>query len=64
MKWVLLYSYYFIIIIPLLVDSREYPRETAARECSEETLGVLGDSRYLLLMLEDYKTNNVFKVRV
>ena len=32
MKWVLLYSYYFIIIIPLLVDSREYPRETAARE--------------------------------
>ena len=41
---------------------REHPRETAARECSEETLKVLGDSASLFKLLGDYKTNNVFRV--
>ena len=42
--------------------SREGPRWTAARECYEETLGVLGTTRQLSDALLDFKTNNCFKV--
>lgn len=48
--------------LSLLTFFREYARQTAARECYEETLGILGDARSLCAMLEDYTTNNVFKV--
>lgn len=41
---------------------RERARQTAARECYEETLGILGSALVLQQQLEDYKTNNVFKV--
>ena len=41
---------------------RERPRTTAARECSEETLEVLGSTKELMTALADFKTNNCFKV--
>lgn len=41
---------------------REHPRLTAARECYEETLGILGTSEELATALSDFKTNNCFKV--
>ena len=41
---------------------RERPRTTAARECYEETLGILGTSAELATALRDFKTNNCFKV--
>ena len=41
---------------------REKPRLTAARECEEETLGVLGGEEELYKLLGDYKNNHVFKV--
>ena len=41
---------------------RESPRLTAARECSEETLGILGNASELAAALIDFKTNNSFKV--
>ena len=41
---------------------RERPRNTAARECYEETLGVVGRERELYERLGDYKRNHVFKV--
>ena len=41
---------------------REHPRLTAARECYEETLGILGTSEELAASLSDFKTNNCFKV--
>ncbi len=50
------------MLIFLLTLSSEPARHTAARECYEETLGVLGSTKTLVSMLEDYKTNNVFKV--
>lgn len=37
-------------------------RLTAARECSEETLHVIGDASYFVSALENYIENNVFKV--
>ena len=43
---------------------REYPKQTAARECYEETLGVLGDKKSLTEMLTNFKENNSFKVCV
>ena len=50
-------------LLPSLPPShREYARHTAARECFEETLGIMGTSQALCMVLEDYKTNNVFKV--
>ena len=41
----------------------ETPAETAARECYEETLGVLGTSKDLLESLRSYTITNTFKVR-
>ena len=41
----------------------ETPSETAARECYEETLGVLGTSKNLLESLRSYTETNAFKVR-
>lgn len=41
---------------------REKPRYTAARECFEETLGILGTTEELAEALKDFKTNNCFKV--
>ena len=41
---------------------RERAKYTAARECYEETLGILGKTRHLVSMLENYEENNVFKV--
>ena len=41
---------------------KETPAEAAARECAEETMGVLGTKEYLLKSLRDYQRNNVFKV--
>jgi 8-oxo-dGTP pyrophosphatase MutT (NUDIX family) len=41
---------------------RETPSVTAARECYEETLGVIGSSDHLLKSLRNYKVNNAFKV--
>lgn len=41
---------------------REHPRHTAARECSEETLKIFGQTEDLYEMLGNYQTNNVFKV--
>ena len=35
---------------------------TAARECCEETLGILGSTEELSAALADFKTNNCFKV--
>ena len=40
----------------------ERPRFTAARECYEETLGILGNTKELAAALKDFKTNNCFKV--
>ena len=37
-------------------------RVTAARECSEETLHIIGDASYFVSALENYVENNVFKV--
>ena len=45
-----------------LKNAREVPRYTAARECCEETLGVLGRTKHLMECLEDFCTNNAFKV--
>jgi len=41
---------------------RERPRHTAARECDEETLGVVGREKELYQRLGEYKRNHVFKV--
>ena len=41
---------------------REWPRYTAARECCEETLGILGSTSELAAALKDFKANNCFKV--
>ena len=41
---------------------RESPAQTAARECYEETMGVIGSSDHLLTSLRNYSENNVFKV--
>ena len=41
---------------------REAPAEAAARECAEETMGVLGTKDHLLQSLRNYEQNNVFKV--
>lgn len=43
---------------------RERPKGTAARECYEETLGVLGDKQSLTELLTNYEDNNSFKVMV
>jgi hypothetical protein len=40
----------------------EGPRLTAARECYEETLGILGTAKQLADTLTDFRTNNCFKV--
>ena len=40
----------------------ERPSGTAARECYEETLGVLGQTEQLLSLLENREGNNVFQV--
>lgn len=40
----------------------EGPHLTAARECYEETLGILGTVKQLADALKDFKTNNCFKV--
>ena len=42
----------------------ERPGRTAARECFEETLGVLGQTDHLLSLLEKKEENNVFQVSV
>ena len=42
---------------------REKPSFTAARECCEETLGVLGSKEELKAALKSYEANNAFKVR-
>lgn len=55
-------QYYQYISHKVILIVREYARHTAARECYEETLGVLGDTASLCRLLEDYTTNNVFKV--
>ena len=47
-----------------LKGSREQPRYTAARECYEETLGVLGKTKHLMGALENFAENNAFKVCV
>lgn len=41
---------------------REKPRHAAARECYEETLGVLGSASDLAAALKSFEENNVFKV--
>lgn len=41
---------------------REKPRHAAARECYEETLGVLGSASDLAAALKKFEENNVFKV--
>ena len=46
----------------LCYSRRERPKATAARECYEETLGVLGDKQTLVDMLVNYEGNNIFKV--
>ena len=43
-------------------DCREKPRHAAARECYEETLGVLGSASDLAAALKSFEENNVFKV--
>ena len=40
----------------------EKPRHTAARECYEETFGILGSASSLSAALKDFITNNAFKV--
>lgn len=40
----------------------EKPRYTAARECYEETFGILGSASSLAAALKDFVTNNAFKV--
>ena len=40
----------------------ERPRYTAARECYEETLGILGDTDHLASLLGSFAENNVFEV--
>jgi hypothetical protein len=51
------------VILFCVYFSRERPRHTAARECAEETFGLLGRQDKLFQMLGDYKANNVFKVQ-
>ena len=46
----------------LCPGSREKPCHAAARECNEETLGVLGSASDLAAALKDFEENNVFKV--
>ena len=41
---------------------KETPAEAAARECAEETMGVLGTKDHLLQSVRHYEENNVFKV--
>ena len=41
---------------------RERPKQTAAREGSEESLEVVGSENNLKEMLGHFKENNVFKV--
>ena len=45
-----------------LFKEKETPAEAAARECAEETMGVLGTKDHLLQSLREYEENNVFKV--
>ena len=40
----------------------ERPRYTAARECYEETLGILGETDHLASLLDNCAENNVFEV--
>lgn len=40
----------------------ERPRYTAARECFEETLGILGETDHLASLLDNRTENNVFEV--
>ena len=47
--------------LPIMCYS-EQPRYTAARECFEETLGVLGGTDHLASLLENCQLNNVFEV--
>ena len=42
----------------------EWPRYTAARECYEETLGVLGEADHLASLLNNCAENNVFEVSI
>ena len=41
---------------------REKPRHAAARECFEETLGILGSASDLATALKSFVENNAFKV--
>ena len=45
----------------LSVSRERSGRVTAARECSEETLCIIGDKAYFVAALENYIENNVFK---
>lgn len=50
------------VSVPRSATRETSGRVTAARECSEETLHVIGDSSYFVSALENYIENNVFKV--
>ena len=56
-----MYMYLRACIYPYIYCS-ERPNMTAARECYEETLGVLGQTDHLLSLLENREGNNVFQV--
>ena len=54
-----------VFYAPLITHTsgcREKPRHAAARECYEETLGVLGSASDLAAALKNFEENNVFKV--
>ncbi len=42
----------------------ERPKYTAARECYEETLEVLGNADHLASLLDNCAENNVFEVSI
>ena len=46
----------------VLMVFSERPRYTAARECYEETLGILGETDHLASLLDNCVENNVFEV--
>ena len=52
----------FIIQLTINCHCSERPRYTAARECYEETLGVLGQTDHLVSLLENSEQHNVFEV--
>ena len=52
----------YVCVCVCVCGFSEQSRYTAARECYEETLGILGETDHLASLLDNCAENNVYEV--